>query len=273
MKTELTRSGLPLYLNECGVMTLGEGLTMAGTGHKTLAAMMGLLANEEDVPADEWAYDTYRSITRPEDAALFEERQMSYDITIIAPGTVGGERKKTSGHYHGWNPTHTNTYGEVYEVIKGTALFCLQKSPDFEEHPEAAHVEDVILVTVPEGKTLLVPPNYGHCSINVGEGPLVFSNVAYKPCPVLYDAVKARHGMAYYVFEGADGSLDVRPNPNYADLDVPAPRFATVHEAPELGIDFSHGAYENFVSNPDAFDHLPHPDAYIERIMGLLDFE
>lgn len=270
-KTELTRSGLPLYLDERGTMTLGEGLVMAGTGHKTVGDMCGLLADEGGLDADEWFYDTYRAIVRPGDAALFDERQMCYDITIIAPGTVNGEHKKTSGHYHGWNPERTNTYGEVYEVLSGTALFVLQKSPDFEEHPDDARVEDVILATVPAGKTLLVPPNYGHCSVNVGEGPLVFSNVAYKPCPVLYESVRAHHGMAYYVFAGADGTLDVRPNGSYAGAGVPEPRFATVRDDPSLGIDFAHGAYENFVSNPDAFDNLPHPDAYVERIMALLD--
>lgn len=270
---ELVRSGLPLFLDADGKMSLGGDLEMAGTGHKEAANMSGLLANEEGLDPTEWAYDTYRAIAHPIDEALYQEREMSYDITIIAPGTFNGECKKTSGHYHGWNPEHTNTFGEVYEVISGTAMFVLQKSPDFEENPEGAHIEDVVLVTVPAGKTLLVPPNYGHCSVNIGEGPLVFSNVAYKPCPVIYDSVKAHHGMAYYVFRGEDGKIEVRKNPAYEGTDVPEAKFATVHECPELGIDFSHGAYENFVANPDAFDHLPHPDPYIDQIMGLLDYE
>lgn len=266
----LTRSGLPLYLDDSGVMTLGEDLTMSGTGHKTVEDMVGLLAREEGANKDDWAYDTYRSIAYPADRSLFERYSMSYDITIIAPGTVNGECKKTSGHYHGWNSAHMNTFGEVYEVIEGTALFCLQKSPDFEDNPSEAHVEDVILVTVPAGKTLLVPPNYGHCSINQGEGPLVFSNVAYAPCPVLYDAVKARHGMAYYIFKNPDGTLDVRKNGHYAS--VPEPKYATVHEDPALGIDFSQGAYHSFIEGPERFDYLAHPDAYIEQIMDLLDY-
>ncbi len=271
--TELKSSGLPLFLDDAGKMTVGEGIQMEGSGHKEAAAMLGLLADEEGLDPTEWAYDTYRKLVEPADAGLFASRKMCYDITVIAPGTFNGECKKTSGHYHGWNPEHTNTYGEVYEVLSGTALFVLQKSPDFEENPEGAHIEDVILVKVPAGQTLLVPPNYGHCSVNIGDGPLVFSNVAYTPCPVIYDSVKAHHGMAYYIFKDADGNLDVRLNPTYVGIDVPEPKFATVHDDPTLGIDFTRGAYRNFVENPDAFDHLPHPDAYIEQIMGLLDYE
>lgn len=271
--TKLDKSGLDLFLEDSGKMTLGESLILAGTGHKSASDMKGLLANEDGIDPKEWAYDTYRSIMRPADSDLYEERQMSYDVTVIAPGTFNGECKKTSGHYHGWNPSHTNTYGEVYEVISGTAMFVLQKSPDFEENPKAAQIEDVILVTVPAGKTLLVPPNYGHCSVNIGEAPLVFSNVAYAPCPVIYDSVKAHHGMAYYIFRDEDGALDVRKNPSYEGVKLPEPKFATVRECPELGIDFSYGVYHNFVTNPDAFDHLSHPDAYISKIMSLLNYD
>lgn len=268
----LSESGLDLFLGDDGTLTLGGDLVLKGMGHKTARDMRGLLACEDEADSDAWCYDTYRKIMRPGDGHVFEKYKMSYDITIIAPGTLGGECKKTSGHYHGWNPEHTNTYGEVYEVLSGTALFCLQKSPDFFENPEGSHVEDVIFVTVPAGKTLLVPPNYGHCSVNIGEDVLVFSNVAYAPCPVLYGAVKARHGMAYYFFRNSDGSLSYELNDRYASIGTPEPKFATVHEDPDLGIAFSQGAYLNFVEAPEKFDFLPHPDAYIDRIMGLLDY-
>lgn len=269
--TELTRSGLPLVLTDDGKLALGEELTLKGRGHKLVSDMAGLFHSDGSNQGDEWAYDTYRAIAYPQDRELFERERISYDITVIAPGAVAGEPKKTSGHYHGWNEARTNTYGEVYEVLLGTALFMLQRSDDFEENPEGARVRDCVAVTVESGQTLVVPPNYGHCSINAGEGPLVFSNLAYVPCPVLYDSVKAHHGMAYYALRDGRGQLELVANDHYRDL--PAIRRATVHECPDLGIDFSRGAYENFVSHPDRFDYLPHPDEYVDKIMGLLDFE
>lgn len=265
----LHNSGLPLYLDmESGVMALSGELSFRGMGHKRASDMDGLFAECSSTKSDEPIYETYRGIAFPADLDTFDLHEMSYDITIIRAGTVGGEFHKTSGHYHGWNPGRTNTFGEVYEVILGEALFVLQKSPDFEDNPSGACVEDVILARVHAGQTLLVPPNYGHCSVNVGEGPLVFSNVAYKPCPVIYDSVKLHHGMAYYIFKAEDGGIEVRKNERYGDL--PEPRIVGVREDPELGIDFSRGAYQNFVNAPERFDYLPHPDGYIDRIMGLL---
>lgn len=265
----LDRSGLPLYLDtRTGIMALSGELTFRGMGHKRATDMEGLFATRQPTEQDDPVYETYRGIAFPKDVETFEHHKMSYDITIIREGTIDGEYYKTSGHYHGWNPGRTNTYGEVYEVILGEALFVLQKSPDFEENPAGAQVEDAILARVHAGQTLLVPPNYGHCSMNVGEGPLVFSNIAYKPCPVIYDSVKMHHGMAYYVFKGKDGSIEVRRNSSYDHL--PEPRFAGVREDHKLGINFSRGAYWNFLDAPDLFDFLPHPDGYIDRIMSLL---
>jgi glucose-6-phosphate isomerase len=197
---------------------------------------------------------------------------MCYDVTVIAPGCVNGEYKKTSGHYHGWNASHTHTFGEVYEVISGTAMYVLQKSPDFDKHPESPEITDIIFVTVHEGETLLVPPDYGHCSVNIGTTPLVFSNVAYTPAPVIYDSVRAHRGMAYYVMEDRGGVSTVQ-NPRYDLVSLPRPKYATVHEDPSLGSDFSVPAYLNFMERPESYGHLPNPDPYIDRIMDLLDFE
>ena len=186
------------------------------------------------------------------------------------PGDVNGECKKTSGHYHGWNAARTNTYAEVYEVIKGTALYILQKSPDFDTVPPSEiSIKDIILVTVPEGRTLLVPPNYGHCSINVGDGPLIFSNLAYVPCPLNYDPVKYYHGMSIYAFRDGNGIM-IKQNNRYSHL--PSPRYATVRENEELGIKWGCPVYQSFKTEPDAFSFLENPDEYVEKIMNSLEF-
>ena len=273
MLTDLTKSGLPLYLDEeSHVMALSGLLKMKGMGRKKTGDMRGLMMDENDIDPDEAFYDVYRGICYPNDEQFLSDHDIQYDITIIMPGQVNGECKKTSGHYHGWNPERTHTFGEVYEVIEGTALFVLQRADNFNEEPEHVKIEDLIFVTVPAGKTLLVPPDYGHCSVNIGDGPLVFSNVAYTKCPVQYESVRHYHGMAYYVVK-EDGKILLRKNENYRDSIVPEPRFATVTENPALGIRFNQGAYLNFRETPDAFDFLPHPDAYICDIMKLLHFE
>jgi oxalate decarboxylase/phosphoglucose isomerase-like protein (cupin superfamily) len=159
---DLTNSGLPLGMNEETYrITMGEGLKSDGFSRKLTGQMAGLLADEtglEDL-AGEPFYDVYRGIAFPEDEPLLRKYNFRYDITVIMPGTVNGECRKTSGHYHGWTPEGRHSYAEVYEVLKGTALYVLQKSPDFDSpDPGQVHIEDVILVTVPEGKTLRTFP-------------------------------------------------------------------------------------------------------------------
>lgn len=163
--------------------------------------MAVVLPEFTEAQRDEPAYDVYRGLSFAEDQERLAADQYQYDITIIMSGTIGRERKKTSGHYHGYNDTRRNTHPELYEVIKGTAAYILQKSPDFAVAPKDLLVDDLIVAVVKEGESIIVPPNYGHCSINIGDGPLVFSNLAYKPCAVHYDTVQFYHGMARYIVE------------------------------------------------------------------------
>ncbi len=269
---ELTNSGLPLYIDEENhVMALSALLKYDGFGRKAVEKMQGLLANEENLPLDEMFYDVYRGIAFPKDEELLNKDNYRYDITIIMPGQINGECKKTSGHYHGWNPQKTNTYAEVYEVIKGTALYILQKSDNFDaENPADVRVYDLIFATVHEGETILIPPNYGHCSVNIGEGPLVFSNLAYVPCPVHYGPVKHFHGMSFYVMK-KDNEIRLEANGRY--VDVPAPKFATVKENPGLGIKFGVPVYESYMKNPEAFKFLGDPDPYVDEIMSMLVYQ
>ena len=268
---ELKNSGLPLFMDVSShIMTPGGALQMGGYSRKTAGAMKGLLMDESGLEkqAGEPFYDVYRDIAFPQDRPLLERYQYRYDITIIMPGLIGGECKKTSGHYHGWIPEKTTTYAEVYEVLKGTALYVLQKSMNFDDtDPEKVRVDDLILVTVPEGRALLVPPGYGHCSVNIGDGPLVFSNLAYVPCPIHYDPVRYCRGMGVYICRTPEG-ITFRRNERYKDL--PEVRFAAVKDEPAFGIREGLPVYKSFCQNPEAFDFLAHPDAYSDRIMQML---
>ncbi|MGI6004436.1 MAG: glucose-6-phosphate isomerase family protein [Christensenellales bacterium] len=268
---ELKRSGLPVYLDEeTNVLAISAALSYMGYARKTAGEMRGLFADEKDLQEDDPVYDVYRGLAFPEDEALLEAYDFQYDITIVMPGHVNGECKKTSGHYHGYNKTRTNTYAEVYEVIKGTALYVLQRADHFDSQPEDMDVRDIILATVRQGQTIIVPPNYGHCSVNIGEGPLVFSNLAYKPCPIHYDPVRHHQGMGVYVLCGEKGP-SIQPNPRYKKL--PESRRATVRENPKLGIIFGLPVYESFKKTPQAFAFLANPDIDRGAVMDMLCIE
>ena len=165
---QLHHSGLPLYLDDDGVMVLKPPLNYLGFGRKSAGQMAVVLPEFTEAQRDEPAYDVYRGLSFAEDQERLAADQYQYDITIIMSGTIGRERKKTSGHYHGYNDTRRNTHPELYEVIKGTAAYILQKSPDFAVAPKDLLVDDLIVAVVKEGESIIVPPNYGHCSINTG---------------------------------------------------------------------------------------------------------
>lgn len=272
MFIELKNSGLPIYYNEeNGLLLFSTPLLYNGYSRKKLKQMKGLFENDKNNNPDEVIYDVYRNIYLPEHKEILERDKFSYDITIVKSGLIGNERKKTSGHYHSWNEMKTSTYPEVYEVISGTAIYILQRADNFEDtNYDNLEVEDIIVVKVKAGQAIIIPPNYGHCSINGGEGDLIFSNLAYTPCTVDYNPVKYYHGLGVYVgFK--DNRYLIKPNTNYKKL--PKIKFAEVKENPRLGITFNKSVYQSYIENPISFEFLGNVDKYTEEIMCMLDYK
>ncbi|MDR2976402.1 MAG: glucose-6-phosphate isomerase [Streptococcaceae bacterium] len=272
MLKELKKSGLPIYQNqETGLLAMEAPLIDQSYAAKKLSQMENLFDDDSSEDKNEHIYDVYRGIEFPKDSKQLRNDNFQYDITVVKTGTVGKERKKTSGHYHSWNEMHTSTYPEVYEVISGTALYILQRADNFEDKDyENLAVEDVIVVRVHEGQTLIVPPNYAHCSVNGGDKDLVFSNLAITLCKVDYAPVKYYHGLAVYVEED-QGKLVYKTNEHYKEL--PKIKFAEVRENPELGITFNEAIYQSYVENPAAFDFLKNVDNYTADIMNMLVYK
>jgi len=127
--------------------------------------------------------------------------RIRYDITAILPGTVGKEYIKTKGHYH------PEGYPEVYEVMNGKAFYLLQRSLDFES------VDDVILVEAGEGDIVIIPPYYGHVTVNRGEDILIMSNLVSTEFSSIYEPYERRKGAAYYIT--VDGMVK---NRNYENI-------------------------------------------------------
>ena len=267
---EIKSSGLPIYLDEdTHRLSFEGGLAVDGSTSKKVGQMLGLWANPQDLSPEklkEACYSAYRNIRYPKDEALFEKYGYRYDITAIEPGTVNGECKKTSGHYHGCIEGHTLTYPEVYEVIHGEIVFLLQKWEAFEAGGEP-HFADLRAVHVKAGEAIIIPPFYGHGSINPTEGMSLFSNIAVVACGLHYEPIQEKQGLAGYVLrDGA--SFQVVPNPRYTSIgQIPVIR---PKEDPSLGITFGKPCYPTFIENPALYDYLLHPEPYVERIEALI---
>ena len=141
-------------------------------------------------------YYMFRDVSRDEeDAKEIKQRGLRYDITIIPPNTLGSEFVKTAGHYHPYLQASNLTYPEIYEILEGEAHYLLQRR---EEADGVERITDVIVVKAKSGDKVLIPPNYGHVTINPGESTLKMANWVARAFSSIYDPIKRRGGAAYF---------------------------------------------------------------------------
>jgi glucose-6-phosphate isomerase len=195
-------------------------------------------------------YWMYRYFEDEKDKKVFDSAGLEYDLTVIKNGQIGDEYIKTVGHYHANISDSYTTYPEVYEVIEGNIEYLLQTKPD-----KSGKV-DAILVEAEAGDKVVVPPGYGHISINAGNEIVVSSNLqkADLPAGADYDFYQEHEGGAFY---RTDKGLE--PNPKYK---INKLRIVRPLEKPEFGLEKDKSLYLSFLENPEKFDYLNNPQKY-----------
>lgn len=246
-------TGLPLGLTAAGEITFGPGLDPIVPGVRKLRDVRDVLMNPDADGPDE-LYTMYRNVALAEHRERLAAARLRYDVTVIRPGTIGREYVKTAGHYHPLAPASTVTYPEIYEVAAGQALFLLQRA-----EPPYTAVTDVVAVEAGPGERLLVPPGYGHITINIGSDWLVLTNLVEATFGSVYEPVQAMQGGAYYVVAagGAGEGAEFVANPRYAD-NAPL-RQRRSAEWPELGIAAGKPLYRDAAEQPERFRYLVEP--------------
>ncbi|MEM0480635.1 MAG: glucose-6-phosphate isomerase family protein [Candidatus Aenigmatarchaeota archaeon] len=185
--------------------------------------------------SEEIAYYMYRDVYLEEHKNFFID--IRYDITIMKPIIIGKEYNKTFGHYHP-KAIDNLSYPEVYEVLEGEALYILQ-SEDFKR---------VVLIFAKEGDQVIIPPNFGHVTVNIGKKDLIMCNLVYRNFESNYKPFEEKKGAAiYYTIEG------IIENPNYEEF--------TIEEKDAKKI-FSEELYFSFISNPEFFEFLINPKKF-----------
>jgi glucose-6-phosphate isomerase len=134
---------------------------------------------------------------------------LRYDVTVLPPLMLGSEYNKTLGHYHSIAKRGL-AYPEIYEVLHGAATYILQKK-------EKGKIADVIICDAKAGDKILMPPNYGHVTVNRGKGTLIMSNIVCDHCMSDYSDYQKMKGAAYYIIKGKG----VIPNPAFKSLPKP----------------------------------------------------
>jgi glucose-6-phosphate isomerase, archaeal len=151
-------------------MTMGQNASGPGSGYTGQVYWKGKLPVPSVRDARELAtvfadpgctctgpvYYMYRDVARsPEDRAWLRDQGIRFDITVIPPRDLCGEWMKTAGHYHPESPSGTG-YPEIYEVLHGEAHYLIQTRDCL----------DVVLIAASAGDIVVVPPGYGHVTIN-----------------------------------------------------------------------------------------------------------
>jgi glucose-6-phosphate isomerase len=189
------------------------------------------------------------------DRDLLIGQGLRYDITIIPPAMLGVEYIKTAGHYHPLPPGGNVSYPELYEVLEGEAIYLLQMRD----------LSDVVAVYASAGDKVLVPPDYGHITINRSNRTLKMANLVDRSFSSIYDPIKERGGGAY--FYTTQGFIKNDQYPKTAQL--------RRVEAPEndllkgLGMSKQREIY-SMIKEPERLDYLKHPDLHKGLFEGLI---
>jgi len=201
-------------------------------------------------------YYMYRDLylSRSDQEKLLEQG-LRYDITIIPPSMLGVEYIKTAGHYHPPVAGGNVTYPEIYEVLEGEALYLLQKQD----------LSDVVAVSAFAGDKVLIPPDYGHITINRSNNTLKMANLVARDFSSLYEPYKKLGGGAYFFTK--DGWIKNEKTPEASELRRKDAPDSTMLR--RIGMTRSREMYPLLRAN-DRLDFLVHPDRHPEVFEGFI---
>jgi len=175
---------------------------------------------------------------------VYKRETTRFDITVIPARQIGGECAKTYGHYHPRSEDGL-AYPEIYQVLHGSCTFLLQKK-------NRNGSVDVSIIGAKEKDVVLMPPFYGHVSINSGKDDLVLSNLVYDRFESMYREYETNRGAAYYYLK--DGSLV--QNSNY--LVEKSERLGPAELNARYGFQCQ-DLFTEFYSKPEKFAFLEKP--------------
>jgi len=113
---------------------------------------------------------------------------LRYDVTIIPSRMLGKEFIRTKGNRN-WK-----TYPEFYTVLKGEAIFLLQKV-------KGKIVKDILAVKAQKGNWVVVPANYAVITINPAKRELKIGNWVSEKNKNIYKELERMKGAAYFYTE------------------------------------------------------------------------
>lgn len=207
--------GLPVWLEDDQyTLGFGEGLLAPTPDVRRLEDLRPVLYNQT-ISEPEEIYYMYRSVSQRQERDALAARGLRFDLTVLPNRMLGQEFMKTAGHYHPRLPGSDLTYPELYQVVAGRAHFLLQKA-----RGDGGILTDVVIVEADAGDYLLVPPGYGHITINPCDETLVLANWVDASFASLYQTMVKYRGGAFYEVKDNGQAVFVE-NERYQECPTP----------------------------------------------------
>jgi len=192
-----------------------------------------------------------RYFEKTADEKIFVDNDFMADLTVINPGKVGNEYIKTVGHYHGYVPGTVVAYPEIYEAITDGFEYLLQSEPDGDG------AVDVIWVVTSAGDKVVMPPNYGHVSMNFSNKPAIEMDIQKRDNPNQSDYSLFKEKVGGALIRTSDG---LKENVNYKIKSI---KIVKPLEKPDWGIIKDKLLYNSFIESPEKFEWLLKPQNYM----------
>ncbi len=200
-------------------------------------------------------YTIYMDFCREADRARILADGLLYGGVIYTAGAMGREFVRSQGHRHTRN-AHGVSFPEVYEFWHGRGLLYMQK----EVGPQ---ITDCRVIECGPGDVAIVPPDWVHLTVNVGQGPLAFGAWCARGQGFDYEGVRRLRGGAWYFL--VDGTRV--PNPRYTRVAEPVPQ--PVRDYPEFDLVQQRPVYEQYLERTARLRFMSHPHEFMDEWASL----
>jgi len=199
-------------------------------------------------------YAMFRDLAQnPADRWWMKQNCLRYDVTVIPPRKLCGEYVKTKGHYHPLNENRCG-YPEIYAVLNGKAHYLLQRED----------LTDAVLVEAGKGDVVVVPPGYGHVTINpLQDEVLEMANIVSSRFSSNYAGYEEHRGALYYEMDTGE----FRKNRAYDRH--PHLRFVQARRIHERAALLPGPLYDLIGKRAPVLEFLNFPEQYQSRFAGL----
>ncbi len=241
-------AGLAVALRD-GAIDLGPDVVVEEDFVRQLHELARVSADPIGPDGGRVEYRMLNGVRRAQDSQL-AGNALRYELTAMFGRPIGWEAAKTAGHVHVRPQGSTYGYPEIVEVLHGEAGFLIA---DLSVGPEGPRSSRAWLVRAHPGDWVVLPPELAHVTIDLGAGPLVFSDVIDRAAAGIYSDVADAHGFVWYV--GASGEL--RANERYSSTPTLEEVEAVDWCGPAGG-----PLYEAFRADPAGLSWLSDPDRF-----------